>query len=215
MRAPALQVRQKPAPRYDDGHPGGCPASCGRPLVPCRRWSPSSGAAVAVATDGRSSCGGAVVRRTTMERPCSAYGCPAGHAMGSAWGSAVSSRRSHGSPSLRVGIVNGMASWCAFMSSRMESPPQRLAPLVAVADEVPRELHPQAARIPGLPGVVAHLLAGGIKPRDVLDVLAIDRAPLEELPALKDRLRAAHVRAPGARNRRRPAARPSAPRAAR
>src|SRR5262249_47743968 len=72
-------------------------------------------------------------------------------------------------------------------------PAQRLTPLLAIANEVPRELSPQAARVPGLPGVGAHLLTRGIKPGDVLDVLAINRAPLEELPALKDRLRTAQV----------------------
>ena len=128
-----------------------------------------------------------------MERPCSVYGCPAGHAHGLGVGVC---RIEQALPRLALAAGgdrkrNGLV--VRIHEQQDGIAPQRLAPLVAVANEVPRELHPQAARVPGLPGVGAHLLAGGIKPRDVLDVLAIDRAPLEELPALKDRLRAANV----------------------
>ena len=128
-----------------------------------------------------------------MERPCSAYGCPAGHA-----GLAVGlCRIEQALPGLALAVAgegkrNGLV--VGIHEQQDGIPPQRLAPLVAVANQVPCELHPQAARVPGLPGIGAHLLTGGITPRDVLDILAMNRAALEELAALKDRLRAAQVR---------------------
>src|SRR5205814_5727940 len=50
--------------------------------------------------------------------------------------------------------------------------------------------HPKAACIPGIPGLFGHLLAGRLKPQDILDALAMNGPVLEELAALKHRLAA-------------------------
>ena len=70
----------------------------------------------------------------------------------------------------------------------------RLAALVHVADQVAGQAHPQAPDEAGVPGLVGHLLAGGLEPGNVLDVGAADAAAQEELAALEDRLLAPDAR---------------------
>ena len=64
----------------------------------------------------------------------------------------------------------------------------RFPTLVHIPDEIAGQPHPKAAGISGIPRVFRHVLAGGVKPRDILDPLAINRTAQEKLAALKDRL---------------------------
>jgi hypothetical protein len=66
----------------------------------------------------------------------------------------------------------------------------RLAPFVHLPQKVAGQPDAKAADISGIPGFLSHLLARRLKPRDVLDALAMNGTALEELAALKDRLRA-------------------------
>jgi hypothetical protein len=64
----------------------------------------------------------------------------------------------------------------------------RFPTLVHIPDEITGKPHPKAAGISSIPRVFRHVPAGGVKPRDILDPLTINRTAQEKLAALKDRL---------------------------
>ena len=79
----------------------------------------------------------------------------------------------------------------------------RFPTLVRSPMRSPGPPHPQATGIAGIPGVLGHLLAGGVKPRDVQDAFAANGTAQEKFAALKDRLGAAGSAARCGQNRQR------------
>jgi hypothetical protein len=64
----------------------------------------------------------------------------------------------------------------------------RFSMLIHLDHLVAREADCEAADVMHVPGLVRHLLSGGLKPRDVLHAGAANRPALEELPPLKNGL---------------------------
>ena len=123
-----------------------------------------------------------------MERPCSSYGCPSGHGRGLPWGSAVSRRRSHCCALFQGGQRKGNGFMMGIHQQQDGISHHRFASLVRFPNEIARPPYPQTTCIACIPGLLGHLLSGGVKPRDVEDAFATNGAALEEFAALKDRL---------------------------